>query len=96
MRPAPQHWHHKSERYIARLKGGGGSMNMTGLVSALWTPPTPKDGTAKPTEYESVRAKGAEEKSQKLAFETQLRVVYRGKRRRASGAAAHPVDHREL
>jgi hypothetical protein len=51
---------------------------MTGLMGALWAPPTPKTETAKPTEYESVRAKGAEEKSQKLAFETQLRVVYRG------------------
>ncbi len=78
LRPAASNWHRKSERYIARVKSGGSGIGMTGLMSALWTPPTEKTGVAKPTEYESVKAKGAEEKSQKLAFETQLRVVYRG------------------
>jgi len=77
LRPAPPQWHRKSERYIAKVKGGS-STSMSGLVSALWAPPTVKTETSKPTEYENVRAKGAEEKSQKLAFETQLRVVYRG------------------
>jgi hypothetical protein len=77
IRPAAQHWHRKSERYIAKIKGGS-KTNMVGLVSALWTPPTPKTDSNKPTEYESVRAKAAEDKSQKLAFESQLRIVYRG------------------
>jgi hypothetical protein len=77
LRPAASNWHRKSERYIAKVKGGS-KTSMTGLVSALWTPPTAKTEASKPAEYESVRAKGAEEKSQKLAFETQLRVVYRG------------------
>lgn len=77
LRPASQNWHRKSERYIAHTKGGS-KTSMSGLMSALWTPPAAKTETSKPTEYESVKAKGAEEKSQKLAFETQLRVVYRG------------------
>ncbi len=77
MRPAASNWHKKSERYIARTKGGTGT-NLTGLVSALWTPPTPSKEHSRPAEYESVRARGAEEKSQKLAFEVGLRVVYRG------------------
>lgn len=77
MRPAAAQWHHRSERYIAKMKGGT-KLSMTGLVSALWTPPTTATETIKPTEYESLRAKSAEEKSQKLAFECQLRVVYRG------------------
>lgn len=79
VRPAPTHWHRKSERYIAKLKGGTGSrMGVGDLVSAFWAPPTEKAATHSVTEYEQVRLKGAEEKSQKLAFEMQLRVVYRG------------------
>jgi len=78
MRPAASNWHHRSERYIAKTKGGGGKTSMVGLAKVLWQPPETKTESAKPVEYESVRAKGAEEKSQKLAFETQLRVVYRG------------------
>lgn len=78
IRPAPSHWHRKSEQYIARLKGTGNRTSMTGLVSALWTPPTVKTEAPKVTEYDQVRVKGAEEKSQKLAFEAQVRIVYRG------------------
>lgn len=78
IRPAAANWHRKSEQYIAKLKGGGSKTSMTGLVSALWTPPTPKTESAKVAEYDQVRAKGAEEKSQKLAFEMQARIVYRG------------------
>ncbi|HSH55946.1 MAG TPA: type IV secretion system DNA-binding domain-containing protein [Candidatus Limnocylindrales bacterium] len=77
IKPAPQNWHRKSERYIARRRGGG-SASMSGLVTALWTPPTVKTDSSKPAEYDQIRARGAEEKSQKLAFEVQLRVVYRG------------------
>jgi type IV secretory pathway TraG/TraD family ATPase VirD4 len=79
IRPASSRWHKKSERYIAGLRGktkGGGAGS---LVSALWSPPTEKSGeTTKMTEYEQVRATGAEQKSQKLAFETSVRIVYRG------------------
>ncbi len=78
IRPARTDWHKKSERYIAK-KRGAPKTSMTGLVSALWTPPTFTTESAKPAEYDQLRAKGAEEKSQKLAFEIQARVVYRGK-----------------
>ncbi|HVX24388.1 MAG TPA: type IV secretion system DNA-binding domain-containing protein [Candidatus Saccharimonadales bacterium] len=80
LRPAPANWHKKSERYIAGLRGGGGGgSTMSGLLGALWAPPEHKAGEAtKLTEYESARAGGAEEKSHKLAFETVLRIVYRG------------------
>ncbi len=77
IRPATQNWHRKSEQYIAKLKGGN-KTSVTGLMSALWAPPEYKTEAAKPAEYDQVRAKGAEEKSQKLAFEMQLRIVYRG------------------
>ena len=81
LRPAPTHWHRKSERYVAGLRGKSvkSSANPTMFVSALWTPPEEgKSETAKLTEYETSRAGAAEEKSHKLAFETSVRIVYRG------------------
>lgn len=77
LRPAPTNWHRKSERYIAGLRGGGGSRT-TGVFEALWKPPEHTTDAAKLSEYESVRAKSAEEKSHKLAFESTIKIVYRG------------------
>jgi hypothetical protein len=77
IRPANANWHKKSERYIAGLRGKTAG-STTGLLGALWAPPAGKVETVKITEYEQVRATGAEEKSQKLAFETSVRIVYRG------------------
>ena len=48
-------------------------------MSALWAPPETKSEPAKLAEHESLRASNAETKSQKLAFETQIRIVYRGR-----------------
>lgn len=77
IKPAPQNWHKSSERYISGIKNQGGA-STTGLMSALWKPPEVKNDTVKLNDYEQTRASSAEEKSQKLAFETQLRIVYRG------------------
>lgn len=79
IRPAPTKWHRKSERYIAGLRGGGSGSNVGSLIGALWAPPENGGGQAsKPADYEQIRIKGAEEKSQKLAFEGQIKIVYRG------------------
>lgn len=83
VKPAASNWHKKSERYISSLRGGGGgkTTNTTrGLMSALWTPPTHEgsESAAKLTEYQQARASGAEDKTHKLAFETTLRILYRG------------------
>ena len=79
MRPAPANWHRLSERYVAHLRGSKTSGNGAGLISMLWAPPgTAKSEAAKMADYEQTRAKSAEDKSQKLAFETSLRIVYRG------------------
>ncbi len=81
IKPAAGNWHKKSERYISSIKHGGNGtgMRMSGLISVLWTPPEIKEGSAaKVAEYDQVRASGAEAKSQKLAFEATVRVVYRG------------------
>lgn len=77
LRPAPDNWHKRSENYISGIKRGGG-VRMTGLWSVLWAPPEVKESAVKPAEYDQVRASAAEAKSQKLAFEVAVRIVYRG------------------
>lgn len=78
IRPASNNWHRRSERYISGIKRGGGGPKMNGLLSVLWAPPEQKEGAVKVAEYDQVRATGAEAKSQKLAFEASVRIVYRG------------------
>jgi len=62
------------------LRAGGGSSGFTsGLAEVLWKPPEFKNAEgAKLTEYEQTRAGAAGEKSQKLAYETSVKIVYRG------------------
>jgi hypothetical protein len=79
LKPAAGNWHRKSERYVAGLRGKAKGGSGASLLSALWAPPTEaKPAAASLTEYESARAGGAEEKSHKLAFESSLRIIYRG------------------
>ena len=75
VKPAPDNWHKKSERYINSLRTSSGGLS--GMLSAAWKAPE-EGGAAKLTEYEQARASSAEEKSHKLAFESTLRIVYRG------------------
>jgi len=77
IRPATSNWHRSSERYVAGIKGGGGT-STKGLMSLLWKPPETKAETPKLSDYETTRTSAAQEKAQKLAFETQLRIVYQG------------------
>ena len=77
IRPASHNWHKASERYVAKMKGQG-SMTTTGLMSVLWAPPETKADATKLTDDQQTRVGAAEQKVQKLAFETQVRVVYRG------------------
>ncbi|HET7320488.1 MAG TPA: type IV secretion system DNA-binding domain-containing protein [Candidatus Saccharimonadales bacterium] len=79
LKPAAGNWHRKSERYVAGLRGKTKSGNGGALLSALWAPPAEnKSAAISLTEYEQARASGAEEKSHKLAFESAVRIVYRG------------------
>lgn len=75
MRPESADWHRKTEKYLGRLRGG--KTTTMGVLTMLWSPEN-KPEPAKLAEHEQVRATAAEEKSQKLAFETQMRIVYRG------------------
>lgn len=81
MQPAPENWHKKSERYVSGLRTGSSGSPTGTILKAMWAAPADGGkGTAAPklTEYDQARAKGAEEKSHKLAFETTLRIIYRG------------------
>jgi hypothetical protein len=77
IQPAAAQWHRKSERYQASMHSGG-ARNASSLISALWAPPDGASSPAKLADHEQLRVSGAEEKSQKLAFETSLRIIYRG------------------
>jgi hypothetical protein len=80
VRPAASNWHKRSERYVAGLKNGKSISSGAGLLNTLWAPQDGKGGSSSAplTDYQQTRATGAQDKSQKLAFETALRIVYRG------------------
>ena len=88
MQPASKNWHRQSERYISGLRGGGSGTSPGAIFKALVAPPESGSQTPKLTEYDQARASGAEEKSHKLAFETSLRIIYRG------NVAAHQASLR--
>ena len=75
-RPASSQWQKKSESYLKSIKSS--KTKTTGMLQALWAPPEATTAAKQLTEYEQTQASGAQEKSQKLAFEAVLRVVYRG------------------
>lgn len=77
VRPASQNWHKSSERYIAKMKGQS-STTTTGMLTMLWAPPEAKSESVKLTDAQQTKINAAEDKAQKLAFEAQLRIVYRG------------------
>lgn len=74
IRPAATGWHKKSERYVAGIKGGG----KASLAAMLWSPPANGSPAARVAEHDQTKASAAEEKSQKLAFDASVRIVYRG------------------
>lgn len=76
MRPASSQWQKKSESYLKGIKSS--KTKTTGMLQALWAPPEATTTAKQLTEYEQTQVSGAQEKSQKLAFEAVLRVVYRG------------------
>ncbi len=77
VKPASQNWHRASERYAAKIRGAD-NMSTSGMFSVLWAPPETKTDAAKLSDAQQTRITAAEDKVQKLAFETQVRIVYRG------------------
>lgn len=79
IRPASSNWHKSSERYVSSLKSSKGSGSPMDLISQILYP-NAKIGSesSRISESQQTRANGAEAKSQKLAFDVMLRIVYKG------------------
>ncbi len=73
IKPAHHNWHKKSERYTKKLR----NKHRGNFIQFLWASPE-NTITAQLAEYEQARVRSAEEKSHKLAYETTIRIVYRG------------------
>lgn len=75
IRPAYDSWYKKSQKYIASLQSG---TSFGGLARALvsGTDGTPQAKQISP--MDQARIKASEEKSQKLAYEMKIRVIYEG------------------
>jgi hypothetical protein len=81
VRPAGDGWYRRSEQYAAGIRGGGGGFSATQLLSTLSQGNDASSGggsAPKLAEHQTARASAAEEKSHKLAYETAVRLVYRG------------------
>ena len=78
VRPAAGNWHKKSETYISGMRTKSKAAGM-GMLTAFWSAPgAAKTEASKLTDYEQTRVSAAEDKSQKIAFECALRIIYRG------------------
>jgi hypothetical protein len=73
IRPASSDWRRRSERYIAGLRGRS-SKNLVGTILGS---SSSRNQPNRLTDSQRTRAAASEAKSQKLAFETCLRIVYR-------------------
>lgn len=74
IRPALDSWHKASEKYISNMRDGGGPS----LFQALMGPGEKAPAAPKLAEHQTARISGAETKSQKLAYDVCIRLVYRG------------------
>jgi hypothetical protein len=77
VQPARDNWYKKTERFIADLQGGK-KTSTTGVLGALWAAPEAKETSTSLNEYQRAQVSGAELKSQKLAYETSVRIIYQG------------------
>ncbi len=74
VRPAFNSWYSKAQKYAASIQNG---TSFGGLAKALMSG-TDNTTARQLSPVEQARIKAAEEKSQKLAYETKIRVIYEG------------------
>lgn len=74
IRPAFDSWYSKAQKYAASIQNGS---SFGGLAKALMSG-TENTGPKQLSPVEQARIKAAEEKSQKLAYEVKIRVIYEG------------------
>lgn len=75
VRPAYDSWYKKASKYASSL---GSSSSFSGLAKALISGTDGQTGQKPLSPTDQARAKAAEEKAQKLAYETKIRIVYEG------------------
>ena len=79
IRPAESNWHHSSERYIDRLNNNQSGGLVKTFASAFWTgSDQSKVSNYKLSDFQQTKISGAEQKSQKLAYQANLRIIYAG------------------
>ncbi len=94
IRPIADDWHKASDKWIDRVKGGGGAFAflsdgqgfdakwLLGLLEAFWKPPEQGTGgtAAKPelSERNKTRIAEAEKKATKLGYQVKIRLAYLG------------------
>lgn len=93
VRPVPDDWHKATDRWISRVKNGGGSMNpfgggsfdlkwFMGLLEAFWKPPEQgaggKPATPELSERKKTQISEAEKKATKLGYQVKIRLAYLG------------------
>jgi hypothetical protein len=74
VRPIYDSWYGKAQKYAAQLQNGS---SFSGLARALING-TEDSGPKQLSPVDQTRIKAAEEKSQKLAYEMKIRVIYEG------------------
>jgi hypothetical protein len=74
VRPIYDSWYGKAQKYAAQLQNGS---SFSGLARALING-TEDSGSKQLSPVDQTRIKAAEEKSQKLAYEMKIRVIYEG------------------
>lgn len=84
VKPISDDWHKRSSLMVKNIKnkaGGGGSLGVTGLLSALAKPPEydqKSGGAGELSERDKSRITAIQEKSTKLGYQVKIRVVYAG------------------
>ncbi len=82
VKPIGDDWHKRSSAMVKRIKeGGGGSLSVKGLVSALAKPPeysVKSGGAGELSERDKSRVTAIQEKSTKLGYQVKIRLLYAG------------------
>lgn len=72
IRPVPSNWYAKSQKYIESIQSQ--SLGLTKLLLSG----NDASNSVKLSPQQQARLKGAEEKAQKLMYETKIRIIYQG------------------
>jgi hypothetical protein len=77
IQPAKPNWHKRNQRYTNNIRSST-SRSTSNYLSMLWEAPTASTESTKLSDDETLRANAASSKSEKLAFNCMVRILYRG------------------